>query len=118
MLGRSAYHDPLLVGRLDRLLLGADAPMSVEEILESYAAYIDRERGRGTPLTAMSRHLVGLIAHRPGARRWRQRLSELNADDPGIDALVALLAGMPGGSRYNAGILAPAAVRQSIQVNE
>ena len=118
MLGRSAYHDPLLIGRLDALLSGAGSPAPVEEILARYSAYIDRERKCGTPLRAMSRHLVGLIAHRPGARRWRQRLAELSSEGSGIDDLLADLAGMPGGSRYNAGIVAPATVRQSIQVSE
>jgi tRNA-dihydrouridine synthase A len=118
MLGRSAYHDPLLIGRLDDLLFGSGSPAPVEEILARYAAYIDRERERGTPLKSMSRHLVGLIARRPGARRWRRRLAELQSDGPGIDDLLDELAGMPGGSRYNAGIVAPAAVRQSIQVSE
>ena len=118
MLGRSAYHDPLLIGRLDHLLFGTSSPAPVEVILARYSSYIDRERDNGTPLRAMSRHLVGLIAHRPGARRWRQRLAELQSDGPGIDDLLAELAGMPGGSRYNAGIVAPAAVRQSNQVSE
>jgi tRNA-dihydrouridine synthase A len=118
MLGRSAYHDPLLIGRLDSLLFGTNSPSPIEEILARYAAYIRRERARGTPLTSMSRHLVGLIAHRPGARRWRQRLAQLRADGSGVDDLLDELAGMPMGSRYNAGIVAPAAVRQSIRVSE
>ena len=118
MLGRSAYHDPLLIGRLDGLLFGTDSPAPIEAILAGYSAYIRRERERGTPLTSMSRHLVGLIAHRPGARRWRQRLAQLRSDGSGVDDLLDELAGMPGGSRYNAGIMAPAAVRQSIRVSE
>jgi tRNA-dihydrouridine synthase A len=118
MLGRGAWQDPLLIGRLDHLLYGSDAPAPIEDILARYSGYIDRERENGTPLKSMSRHLVGLIAHRPGARRWRQRLAELASDGPGIDDLLAELAGMPGGSRYNAGIAAPSAVRQSIQVSE
>jgi tRNA-dihydrouridine synthase A len=108
MLGRGAYHDPLLVGRLDGLLYGTREPVSIDAILARYAAYVRRERALGIPLRSMSRHLVGLIAHRPGARRWRQRLSELQSDGPGIDDLLDELAGMTGGSRYNAGIAGPA----------
>ena len=118
MLGRSAYHDPLLIGRLEGLLFATDSPAPIEAILARYAAYIHRERERGTPLTSRSRHLVGLIAHRPGARRWRQRLAQLRADGSGVDDLLDELAVMPMGSRYNAGIVAPAAVRQSIRVSE
>jgi tRNA-dihydrouridine synthase A len=82
--------------------------VSIDAILARYAAYVRRERALGIPLRSMSRHLVGLIAHRPGARRWRQRLSELQSDGPGIDDLLDELAGMTGGSRYNAGIAGPA----------
>jgi tRNA-dihydrouridine synthase A len=109
MLGRSAYQDPQLIGRLDRLLHGTTAPPPVAEILAAFANYIRREQSLGTPLKAMSRHLVGLIAHQPGARQWRRRLSELPSSASGIDDLLDELAGMPTGSRYNAGNAVPAA---------
>jgi tRNA-dihydrouridine synthase A len=113
MLGRSAYHDPLLIGRLDRLLFATSAPAPSGEILANYAAYIRREQAAGTPLKSMTRHLVGLSARQPGARRWRRRLSELSSAAPGIDDLLVELAGMPTGSRYNAESFGQTARRQS-----
>jgi tRNA-dihydrouridine synthase A len=39
--------------------------------------YLEREVARGTPLKAMTRHLLGLFAGQPGGRRWRRTLGEL-----------------------------------------
>lgn len=105
MLGRAAYNDPLLVSRLDRKLdRGADAaPPSATGLLERYAVYMRREQARGTPLRAMTRHLMGLFREQPGARRWRRRLGELTQSGASVDDLLAELTGMPTVTRYNAG---------------
>jgi len=108
MLGRSAYHDPMLIGRLDRRLCGSAGPAEAD-VIGRYAAYMRSELSHGTPLKAMSRHLVGLFANRPGARRWRRCLSGLSPAPEGIDELLAALASMPTGTRYNAGFTGDAA---------
>ena len=41
-----------------------------------WRAYAERELASGTPLAAMTRHMLGLYAGQPGARAYRQRLSE------------------------------------------
>jgi len=102
MLGRSAYHDPMLVGRLDGALYGGRPAASEFDVLAAYAGYMRAEREAGTPMTAMTRHLIGLFKHRPGARRWRRRLSELASSRQAIDELVAELASMRTRTRYNA----------------
>ena len=109
MLGRSAYYDPMFVARLDAHLWPASGLPSAEQLLHRYAAYMRSEQNSGTPLRAMSRHLVGLFAHRPGARHWRRRLSELSSAETGIDQLLAELTSMPTGTRYNANAAATAA---------
>ncbi len=38
--------------------------------------YIEAERAAGTPLHAITRHMLGAFAGRPGARAWRRHLSE------------------------------------------
>jgi tRNA-dihydrouridine synthase A len=101
MLGRAAYHDPMLVGRLDASLHGS-ATLPLSKILDRYFNYMRIENDNGTPLRAMSRHLFGLYAHRPGARRWRRRLSELGDAESGLDRLLTELSSMPTGTRYNA----------------
>jgi tRNA-dihydrouridine synthase A len=117
MLGRAAYHDPLLVGRLDARLTANDeqsiaAPPSLADLLERYVAYMRAEQDNGTPLRAMSRHLFGLYANRPGARRWRRCLADFANTGASADRLPALLTAMPTGTRYNAASGAAAGSRQ------
>jgi tRNA-dihydrouridine synthase A len=38
--------------------------------------YAEREVARGTPLRAITRHMMGLFHGRAGARAWRHALSE------------------------------------------
>ena len=45
-------------------------------------AYAEAERGRGTRLNQITRHMLGLANGRPGARRFRQILS-VDASKPG-----------------------------------
>jgi len=79
MLGRAAYRDPYLLGALDERLFG-HALASRERVLEAMLRYAERECRAGTPLHAITRHMVGLHAGRPGARRWRQHLAALDND--------------------------------------
>lgn len=104
MLGRSAYHDPMLVGRLDARLWPGHEPRTAEQVVRQYADYMRSETAIGTPVRAMSRHLVGLFAHRPGARQWRRSLSALDDADEGIDRLQAFVTSMTTGTRYNADV--------------
>jgi len=81
MLGRAAYDDPMLLARLDAAIFGHE-PVSVNEALERFFEYAEREIGKGTRLRAMTRHLMGVFAGRPGGRAWRRALGEWpRADD-------------------------------------
>ena len=67
MLGRAAYHSPAMLGSADRLIFGDHAP--------PVDPYMARRLAQGTPLAAMTRHMLGLFAGRPGARGWRRILT-------------------------------------------
>lgn len=82
MLGRAAYQTPALLADVDRRLFGAGQRLDAFAALEAYRSYMAAELARGTPLHAMTRHMLGLFAGRPGARAWRRHLSE-NAARPG-----------------------------------
>jgi len=86
MLGREAYHRPYLLSELHQRVF-ADEWQRPEEsaLLERMAAYAERELAAGTPLAAITRHMLGLYAGQPGARGYRQRLSE-GARRPGAGA--------------------------------
>jgi tRNA-dihydrouridine synthase A len=107
MLGRAAYNRPRLLGAIDAALFPNAAEVTNADVLNSYLGYVARELARGTPLKAMTRHLMGLYAERPGGRRWRRALSELPEGRAGLERLNVLASGDgPGSSpramyRYN-----------------
>ncbi|MDE2049986.1 MAG: tRNA dihydrouridine(20/20a) synthase DusA [Gammaproteobacteria bacterium] len=89
MLGREAYHRPLVLARLDALVFAAErtkgSPHSAGEALEAIARrrviermqhYAERQLARGEKLSAIVRHMQGLYAGEPGANEFRRTLSE------------------------------------------
>jgi tRNA-dihydrouridine synthase A len=87
MLGRAAYHEPMLIAELDRRLFGAGPAVPRAAALAAFCDYCAQEMARGTPLRALTRHLHGLFAGQTGGRRWRR---ELGALPPGREGLAAL----------------------------
>ena len=87
MLGRYAYSHPWVLAELDVRLRRRRGVPGRDAALRGYVQYLGRELRRGTPLKAMTRHLVGLFAGRPGARAWRRFLSELPPGEAGLDLL-------------------------------
>jgi len=104
MLGRAAYDDPALLGRLDAAIFD-HAPVPIGDALQRYFAYAEREIAAGTRLRAMTRHLMGAFAGRPGGRRWRRALSDwprAEDDRATLDALRDLAAELVERSRARA----------------
>lgn len=88
MVGRAAYHDPAGV------LIGADALWAEDfapdpaDVVAAMGPYIARHLAAGGRLHQVTRHMLGLFAGRPGARRWRQVLStEATAPGAGLGVL-------------------------------
>ena len=77
MIGREAYHRPWLLAELQQALFPGDAwqPPDEAAVIEAMAAYAQRECAAGTPLTVITRHMLGLRSGRPGARELRQLLT-------------------------------------------
>jgi tRNA-dihydrouridine synthase A len=76
MLGREAYHNPYALGAFERAVYGDAEPLPERaEIAQRLLPYVARERAAGTPLKAISRHVLGLFIGEPGARAWRRHLS-------------------------------------------
>ncbi len=89
MVGREAYHNPWFLAQVDERIYGKDTGLkSQRSVLEDYLDYVSVQLAQGTPLGHMSRHILGLFQGLPGARRWRQYISE-NAHKPkaGIEVL-------------------------------
>jgi len=88
MLGRAAYQNPYVLAGVDRRYFGIERPvMDRHAIVRSMEDYIAAELAVGTPLAAMTRHMLGLFQGVPGARAWRRHLSE-QAHRPGASLTV------------------------------
>lgn len=83
MLGRAAYHEPAILGEADRRLFGEDgADVDAFEALERYRPYMAARLAEGVGLASMTRHMLGLMHGRPGARAFR-RILTVEAIRPG-----------------------------------
>ncbi len=77
MLGRAAYEQPWRLASVDSTIFGEPDPVATRrEAIEAYLPYVERELGLGTPLGAITRHILGLFAGQPGGRLFRRHLSE------------------------------------------
>jgi tRNA-dihydrouridine synthase A len=81
MMGREAYHNPYVMAGYDARFYGdASAVKSRTEVLEAMIPYIQAQldlfAGRGLKLNSITRHMLGLMAGLPGARSFRQLMSD------------------------------------------
>ena len=89
MLGRAAYHDPGLLGCVDRRMFDPAAPeITPEQAVRRYLPYVQVELDLGTRLQAITRHMLGLFQGRPGARAWRRILTvDSHAPGAGVEVI-------------------------------
>ena len=78
MLGREAYHNPYLMASFDtRYYDDAASQRSRLQVVEAMLPYIQQQLATGGPrLNSITRHMLGLMAGLPGARSFRQKLSD------------------------------------------
>jgi tRNA-dihydrouridine synthase A len=84
MLGRAAYHDPYFLAHT-HARLWREPLQERSEIVQRMVRYARIQVQDGTPLRAITRHLLGLYHGQPRARLWRQLLCdapELARNDP------------------------------------
>lgn len=95
MIGREAYHNPYMMAAFDARYFGDDALVkSRVEVLHAMLPYIRAQlalHGNGAHgglrINSITRHLLGLMTGMPGARRFRQTLSDskkLSVGDPSL----------------------------------
>ena len=83
MLGRAAYHNPMILGQVDAAFFGEsrEAP-TLATIMAEMADYAEAELSSGARLNQITRHMLGLANGLPGARQFRQIMS-VDACRPG-----------------------------------
>ncbi|MGC9162139.1 MAG: tRNA dihydrouridine(20/20a) synthase DusA [Thiomonas sp.] len=78
MVGRAAYEDPWMMAQWDGLMQPGQACELArrEEVEEQMCAYIAHWKRAGLHPQAITRHMLNLWKGQPGARLWRQVLSD------------------------------------------
>ncbi len=90
MIGRAAYQNPYLFAEADEQIFSTQGNRKSRiEILEGLLPYIEDELKKGTRLSHISRHTLGLFRNQKGARLFRRHLSE-NAypKEAGIEVII------------------------------
>ncbi|HEY1736449.1 MAG TPA: tRNA dihydrouridine(20/20a) synthase DusA [Methylovirgula sp.] len=88
MVGRAAYQEPALLLEVDPLFFGVAPPhASRRAALEAFIPYVEEKLREGVPLSAMTRHLLGLFNGLKGARAFRRHLAT-EAVKQGADARI------------------------------
>ena len=97
MVGRAAYETPYLFATVDRDVFGEEVePVTRREVVEGMLPYIEEQLGKGVYLNRITRHMLGLFAHQPGARSWRRFISEnAHKKGAGVEVLLGALAEIP-----------------------
>ncbi|MGF7454120.1 tRNA dihydrouridine(20/20a) synthase DusA [Pasteurella bettyae] len=77
MVGREAYQNPSLLGKIDQALFDPNAPIiTAREAVEKMLPYIEQQLSQGIFLNHIVRHMLGAFQNCKGARQWRRHLSE------------------------------------------
>ena len=88
MLGRAAYQNPWILVELGSRL-GHTVAGSRREVVASMSEYAEAHLSAGGRLSHIARHMLGLFHGQPGARAWRQRLSQ-NMHKPAVEPSLLL----------------------------
>ncbi|MDX2164171.1 MAG: tRNA dihydrouridine(20/20a) synthase DusA [Gammaproteobacteria bacterium] len=75
MLGRAIMDNPYLLAEVDAIFYGQKTiPLSRENALECYVAYVKEQRKKNIPVSILSRPIMGLYQGCIGAKAWRRNL--------------------------------------------
>jgi tRNA-dihydrouridine synthase A len=76
MIGREAYQNPYIFAEFERKVFANHDILGREKIARRMAHYAEAQFDQfGTPVKSITRHMMGLYHHQPGAKQWRRGLS-------------------------------------------
>ena len=103
MLGRTAYQNQWILTEVDnKLFAGQVSQLDRVEIIRSFFPYIEKQLSMDVFFKHMSRHLMGIFHGQPGARKWRQTLSEKGTQKgAGLEVIEEALSYIIAGQRSN-----------------
>ena len=82
MIGREAYQNPYWMADIERKVFGNHDILGRDKIARKMIPYIEKQMAEfDTPVKSITRHMMGLYHHQPGAKQWRRALSQYPYDD-------------------------------------
>ena len=87
MLGRAAWHNPMILDALSLALGHRKSLVVQDEVVDVMANYAALKVSQGVPLRVVARTMLGFAQGRRGARQWRRLLSDqglLAKNDPNL----------------------------------
>ncbi len=89
MIGREAYSNPYFLAEIERKIFGNHSIQGREKIARAMADYAAKQREEhGTPVKSITRHILGLFHHQPGAKIWKRALSTLPYQDGANETVI------------------------------
>lgn len=85
MLGRAAWHNPLILDSVSLAFGHRLQSVDPDEVVDCMSRYAATQTALGVPLRVIARTMLGFAQGRRGARQWRRTLSDqrvLNGNDP------------------------------------
>lgn len=85
MLGRAAWHNPLILDSVSLAFGHRLQSVDPDEVVDCMSRYAATQTALGVPLRVIARTMLGFAQGRRGARQWRRTLSDqrvLNDNDP------------------------------------
>jgi tRNA-dihydrouridine synthase A len=76
MLGRSAWHDPMILQHISQSWWPDQPVLSEEQLIDALVDYATTQVSKQVPLRIVVRTLLGLLNGRPNSRLWRRTLSD------------------------------------------
>lgn len=96
MIGRAAYDNPWMLHEADSRFFDRRHAATRADVVDAMVPYIREWQSRGWHPRAILRHMLGLFAYQPGARRFRQMLSgPMPAEADGGELLLQAAAAVP-----------------------
>ena len=82
MIGREAYSNPYWLAEIERRVFGNHDIKGRDKIARAMIPYIEKQmKDYDTPVKSITRHMMGLYHHQPGAKQWRRALSNYPYQD-------------------------------------
>ena len=76
MIGRSIYHSPYILAKIEKEIFKNEKILSRQEIIEKFIPYVKKEMSKGVRMNQIMRHTLGLFHGQTGSSFWKRYLSE------------------------------------------